>query len=63
MRQRVIDHPRDAIYVESFDSGKVHLRIGGYGQGEGRYAILSPKKARILAYAILRAAEGSQESN
>jgi hypothetical protein len=61
----LIPHKHDPIYVSRRRSGhgSLVLRIGGYRQGEGRYAFVTPHNAKILAYALLRLAEGPPESN
>jgi hypothetical protein len=57
----VIERPADPVSVD-VTGEKVWLRIGGHGPGEGRIAILTPRDTRILAYALLQAAESAPES-
>lgn len=56
----VIPDEPDPVFVY-MAGDKISLRIGGHGRGEGRISILTPKAARILAYALLRAAESAPE--
>ena len=53
----IIKCDMDPVYVEQTTVGKIDLRIGGYGVGEGRHAYLTPAECRQLAYALLLAAE------
>jgi hypothetical protein len=48
------------VYIEIGSVGRIWLRIGGYNRGEGRMAILTRKEARVLARALLRAAQRSR---
>ncbi len=54
----IVPHETDPVFVEVTNE-KVWLRIGGHSRGEGRIAILTAKNARILAYALLSAAEST----
>jgi hypothetical protein len=51
-------YKRDPISVNPRGS-LVSLRIGGRGQGEGRYALLSPSQAEKIAAALMRASRQS----
>jgi hypothetical protein len=53
-------YKRDPISVNPRGS-LVSLRIGGRGQGEGRYALLSPSQAEKIAAALMRASRHSHE--
>jgi hypothetical protein len=53
----IVPRPTDAVYVLPVPAGKLQLRIGGFGPGEGRLAFLTPTNARVLAYALLGRAE------
>jgi hypothetical protein len=55
-RTVVISHAHDPISY-TMGTDRMLLRIGGEGRGEGREAFLTRKQARILAYALLTAAE------
>ncbi len=54
------DRATDPIFVRP--SGKTHvmLRIGGEGPGEGRYAVLTAREAKLLAYELLATAEKAE---
>lgn len=54
---KVIDHATDPVFVEDSHPDKISLRIGEPKPGETRYALLSTGQARIVAYALLGAAE------
>jgi hypothetical protein len=51
----------DPVLVKS-ENGRVELRIGQPNPGETRYASLTRKEARRLAYALLSAAEDATET-
>ena len=53
---RIVDKPRDPVIVTG-SGERVELRIGEPKAGETRYALLAPKEARAVAYALLWAAE------
>jgi hypothetical protein len=59
---QVIKHNADSIWIGKGSEGnenRVVLRIGDFGQGEGRFAMLTAREARIVAYALLQAAEST----
>ena len=47
----------DPISVDLWGDSEVRLRIGGTGQGEGRYAVMTAHQAKLVAYALLFEAE------
>jgi hypothetical protein len=57
---QVREHKSDPIFVEGVgpeDRRHVSLRIGKAKRGESRYAVLTPKEARLLALALMTEAE------
>jgi hypothetical protein len=60
---RIIDRRIDPVSVSRAGNGKIELRIGSTGRGQGRIAWLSPSEARQVAYALLGDAEREGESN
>lgn len=54
---KVVDHERDPVFVGRFARMRVELRIGEAERGKPRYAYLEPSEARLVAYALLTAAE------
>ena len=57
---QVREHKSDPIFVEGVgaeDSRRVLLRIGKAKRGESRYAVLTSKEARLLAFALMAEAE------
>lgn len=54
----VVSHTADdPVYVLPAGAEKLILRIGGFGQGEGRFTFLTSHEARIVAYTLLHHAE------
>lgn len=53
----VIERVIDPVFVELRTGKKLELRIGESKRGESRYALLTASEARIVAYALLSAAE------
>lgn len=51
------------VFVEPLKSGGVELRIGESRRGRSRFALLSPAYARLVAYALLSAAERADSGN
>ncbi len=47
----------DPVSIDWQGVSEVRLRIGGTGQGEGRYAVLSVTQTKLIAYALLFEAE------
>ena len=55
----VVDHGVDPVFVEDSPSSHTYvvLRIGEPKPGQSRIAHLVPSKAKLVAYALLAAAE------
>ena len=50
----------DPIYIDAgpgWSRDSVCFRIGGHGQGEGRYCLMSPDQAKIVGHTLLLEAE------
>jgi len=56
-KHQVTEGDIDPVFVEPLRSGKVELRIGESRRGKSRFALLTPSYARLVAYALLSAAE------
>ena len=54
---KIIEHPDNPVFVGRFARINVELRIGESEPGKPRYAYLAPVEARLVAYALLTAAE------
>ena len=61
-KHRVTDGDIDPVFVEPLRGGRVELRIGESKRGQSRFALLSPAYARLVAYALLSAAERSEQA-
>lgn len=56
-KNQVTEGVIDPVFVAHLKSKKVELRIGESKRGRSRFAFLTPAEARIVAYALLTAAE------
>ena len=54
---KIVEHPNHPVFVRRFAKLSVELGIGESKPGKARYAYLSPADARLVAYALLTAAE------
>ena len=58
---QITDSSIDPVFVRhGVGAGKVELRIGKERPGQTRYARLSPREARKVAYALLAASEDAE---
>jgi len=60
--KKIIDHPRDPVFVTSKIGRTIVLRIGERRRGETRLAELTTAQARIVAYALLSEAVRRDDS-
>jgi hypothetical protein len=56
---KVTDSPFDAVFVVP-GKGQIELRIGVSEPGKSRFAVLKPREARLVAYALLSGAEQAE---
>ena len=61
-KHQVTEGDIDPVFVEPLKS-KVELRIGESKRGKSRFALLTPAYARLVAYALLSAAERADSSS
>lgn len=62
-KHQVTEGDIDPVFVEPLNAGRVELRIGESRRGRSRFAVLSPAYARLVAYALLSAAERVDSSS
>ena len=63
LKSKLSSDPIEVDGSPNWSPNEICLRIGGHGQGEGRYCVLSPLQSKTLAYALLTEAEQLESKN